>query len=300
MRKAIVATIAVVLASSGAAAQSLDQVRWSGPYVGGSIGYAFGLGSLGLGASPDQCLIDGELIPLLDDSLIIGTTAGSAIYSADVAAILEPSNPSIGGPGGSIANYLDFNPAATLSSTGGCMEISNVFEMGTGGYVFFYGADDGTVVEGNSMPNAPVDMRGIQGSVYAGYGVVHNDIYFGAEAEVGLGAIGGSVESGGVTLESRLDVLGSLRARIGKPMGVFMPYLTGGVAFGQGVLERSGAETSTDRQWHLGGTIGAGIEWALAENIAARGEYSFTHLGSHDSSQSFSINRFAIGLTVRH
>lgn len=105
------------------------------------------------------------------------------------------------------------------------------------------------------------------------------------------------------TNSTRLDDLFSIRARAGYAMGSFMPYVTGGVAFGYGRVtntarvqhawidsdpasapvvlpgnQDSGEMSSTrTRSFMSGFTVGAGAE-AMLGSLILRGEYLYTRL----------------------
>jgi opacity protein-like surface antigen len=92
-----------------------------------------------------------------------------------------------------------------------------------------------------------------------------------------------------------LDWLGTTRARIGYAFGNFMPYMTGGVAYGQlssngvGVnsfgyggtgfaarFNSSGAQSYSAVK--IGWALGAGTEYKVTENISMKAEYLYTQL----------------------
>lgn len=78
-----------------------------------------------------------------------------------------------------------------------------------------------------------------------------------------------------------LDWQGSLRARLGFDGGAFLPYVTAGLAFGhlnhtisiEGDPEEEGSGTL------VGWTAGAGVEFAVVENVTLNLEYRYTDLG---------------------
>jgi outer membrane immunogenic protein len=80
----------------------------------------------------------------------------------------------------------------------------------------------------------------------------------------------------GVTCETRNDWLATVRGRVGHAFDRVMPYITGGVAFGDIEATTLGlSETSTEVGW----TVGAGVEWALAGPWTAKVEYLYADLG---------------------
>jgi outer membrane immunogenic protein len=73
------------------------------------------------------------------------------------------------------------------------------------------------------------------------------------------------------------DYLGTVRGRVGYAWDRFLPYVTGGVAFGNIDADRTGfAGASSD---HAGWTIGGGVEGVIAGNWTAKVEYLYVDLG---------------------
>ncbi|EFG9153021.1 porin family protein, partial [Escherichia coli] len=76
---------------------------------------------------------------------------------------------------------------------------------------------------------------------------------------------------------------GAARLRAGYAFDRFLPYVAGGVAFADmdhtlvGPLE---AYRFSDT--YTGWTIGAGLEYALTDNVILRSEYRYTDFGSAD------------------
>lgn len=92
--------------------------------------------------------------------------------------------------------------------------------------------------------------------------------------------------SGATTVSSSttIDYTGSLRGRVGYAWDRTMLYATGGLAWMHNKLSvnaTSGSFTAgiSDSQMHVGGTIGAGLEYALAPNWSAKAEYLYTAYG---------------------
>ncbi len=72
--------------------------------------------------------------------------------------------------------------------------------------------------------------------------------------------------------------LSTVRGRIGYAADRFMPYVTGGAAFGSIVASTPGfAQTGVN---NTGWTLGGGLEAALAGNWTAKVEYLYVDLGS--------------------
>ena len=72
--------------------------------------------------------------------------------------------------------------------------------------------------------------------------------------------------------------LGTARGRLGYAFDRFMPYITGGAAFGDVQATQPGFAGATNTQ--VGWTVGAGLEFAIASNWTAKVEYLHYDLGS--------------------
>ena len=92
--------------------------------------------------------------------------------------------------------------------------------------------------------------------------------------------------------ETRITALGTVRARAGYAVDRFLPYVTGGFAWANA---KSGLGVGTnvpdfpvfgfsDSHVFTGWTVGAGVEYAVTNNITAKVEYLYADLGSKDFS----------------
>lgn len=104
---------------------------------------------------------------------------------------------------------------------------------------------------------------------------------FGHEGDIDWSDIRGSTSSGvcaGTSCETRNNWLGTGRARIGYAFDRFLPYVTGGVAFGDVKASVAGFGSTTDT--NAGWTLGGGIEAAIAGPWTAKVEYLYVDLGN--------------------
>jgi outer membrane immunogenic protein len=102
----------------------------------------------------------------------------------------------------------------------------------------------------------------------------------GLETDIDYSDIRGSTACGAFTCETRNKWLGTTRARIGYAFDRFLPYLTGGVAYGKVRASNSGFGTDSDTR--VGYALGGGVEFALAGPWTAKVEYLYTDLGNFD------------------
>jgi outer membrane immunogenic protein len=82
----------------------------------------------------------------------------------------------------------------------------------------------------------------------------------------------------GATRASDLNWDGSVRGRLGFDGGAFLPYVTAGLAFANNTVDlgAGGADTQT----HIGWTAGAGIEFAVADNVSLDLQYRYSDYGT--------------------
>jgi len=82
--------------------------------------------------------------------------------------------------------------------------------------------------------------------------------------------------------------LSTVRGRLGYAADRFMPFITGGAAFGDVQTSVPGfAGATSDR---AGWTLGAGLEFALAQNWTAKAEYLYVDLGKFNCGLSCSAS----------
>jgi outer membrane immunogenic protein len=86
------------------------------------------------------------------------------------------------------------------------------------------------------------------------------------------------------TFTSSLDWLGTVRGRIGYAFDRLLPYVTGGVAFGDVngaylVTTPAGTVAGAGSDTKVGWTVGAGFEYGFTPNLSAKTEYLYVDLG---------------------
>jgi outer membrane immunogenic protein len=131
---------------------------------------------------------------------------------------------------------------------------------------------------------APTGDFSTSGGVFggtAGYNMQVGQAVFGIE-----GDIDGSNIRGTTTVncfngcQTRNTWLSTVRGRLGYAADRWMPYITGGVAFGDIKASVPGAPGASDSK--AGWTAGGGVEFAIAGNWSAKAEYLYVNLGSFD------------------
>jgi len=136
-----------------------------------------------------------------------------------------------------------------------------------------------------------LDVDGFMGGIFGGYnwqlidnwlvGVEGEWNYVNAD-DTGVVLDGLGQDTGWKTYVEQ-DWDASLRLRVGRVMGDYLPYVTGGVAWGHFEVKTydgnnpgdSGSMSMTLTGW----TLGAGVEMRLSENLHARLQYRYTDYG---------------------
>jgi outer membrane immunogenic protein len=88
---------------------------------------------------------------------------------------------------------------------------------------------------------------------------------------------------------------GSIRGRLGFDGGAFMPYVTAGLAFANNSIDDGAVE---DSQTHIGWTAGAGVEFAVADNVSLDLQYRYSDYGTKtyelSTDNDFSLTSHAV------
>lgn len=178
---------------------------------------------------------------------------------------------------------------------------------GYGGDEFKYPVD-GNLTAGSTTETfdaeASLTSGGFVGGVQLGYNqFFSNNWLIGLETDIDLsgikgdlsanGALSGTVSgTAGISAGSKIDYLGTVRARIGYVTDQnLLVYVTGGLVYGDvkshydiavssgssTLFSASGSKSSTDTGW----TLGAGGEIPIDDQITLRGEYLYADLGDH-------------------
>ncbi len=96
------------------------------------------------------------------------------------------------------------------------------------------------------------------------------------------------VPASSIAYEDKLEWFGTVRGRIGYATGYegrWLPYITGGLAYGQGNINGGGnlgatAVAFNTTTTYVGWTIGAGLEWAFGGDWSAKIEYLYIDFGN--------------------
>lgn len=176
-----------------------------------------------------------------------------------------------------------------------------------------YGFGSSTVdVTGDALTTAFYDILGIPRSLSTspkgwlagltlGYNFQSGNFVYGVETDLAFASIGGhgqgsSSDPAGplgivnVQTDTKIDTLGTLRARVGYAFGsTFLFYGTGGLAYGHdkvayGIQDGIGGPLfrTEASKWNFGWTAGLGVEWAMMSRWTIKAEYLYYDIGKND------------------
>jgi outer membrane immunogenic protein len=189
---------------------------------------------------------------------LLAGVAGVSVMSSAFAADLIISEPA---------------PAVGVVSTTGNWD--GLFLGAFAGYG--WGTLDDSANSGLDLTNDELDLTGWQVGVSAGANfTVSEAIVAGIVGDIAWSDISGSEGDSSYNV----DWTGSIRGRLGFDGGAFLPYVTAGVAFANATA--TDFNDVEDTQTHIGWTVGAGVEFAVADNVSLDLQYRYTDYGSKD------------------
>jgi outer membrane immunogenic protein len=183
-------------------------------------------------------------------------------------------------PNSMMANFYNGSsvPALYRQAQNFVLALGSDRRAGAGGFIGY------NMAFGDAVVGVEADLSWVKMSSRASQTFIVSDIN---GPGVGYSSLTGSSTS-------RLDGYATFRARAGWAYGSIMPYLTGGLAVGKGshsstlTLAYSATADGTLTQttgkslsFVVGGTIGAGVDALIANNILLRAEYQFTKFASN-------------------
>jgi outer membrane immunogenic protein len=173
-----------------------------------------------------------------------------------------------------------------------------------GGYV----AQD--VLDIEAISAISLSQSEFSGGIQAGFNWVGSGMVFGVEGDFNMANSSESASVTGnwtifygganahtTTVETNLEWLATLRARLGMSAGGNLLYVTGGAAFAEADFTQGFSETTfpvpfssvTATETLTGWTAGAGVEIPLGTNLSLKAEYLYVDLGSIDTVGSVGV-----------
>ena len=172
------------------------------------------------------------------------------------------------------------------------VEVAPVFSW-TGGYIglqggYAWGKSQYDILQNDSYSNP--DPDGWFGGAYAGYNYqFSNNVVLGIEGDFAFGDVsGGDIGrfTDGVdpdmTVDADMNWSGAVRGRFGYAIDRFLPYVSAGIAFADydHSLDHILGGRVDFSDTYTGWTVGAGVDYALTDNVLLRAEYRYSDFGS--------------------
>ncbi len=169
----------------------------------------------------------------------------------------------------------------------------------------FYAGINGGYGWGNSRFTVDGSNTSPEGALLGGtigYNYQWGQTVFGVESDFDWNNMKGSTACALGTCETKNDWLGTTRLRLGYAADRFMPYVTGGAAYGNVKANVPGIGSDSDTK--LGWTVGGGAEYAFTPNWTVKAEYLYVDLGKLDcaacgSNVKFNENIVRAGLNYK-
>jgi len=155
-----------------------------------------------------------------------------------------------------------------------------------GGHAGYGGGDFGPGT--NPLPQQgvffPHSITGLIGGYQAGYNLqLPGKWVLGVEADISFTSPLDRPKLEPAPLNTTFDYFGTTRARIGYAFGPWLPYVTGGAAWGRtrvDLNDAAGDVIGQKSRFHFGWVAGAGVEMAMGGNWSAKAEYNYIDLGA--------------------
>jgi outer membrane immunogenic protein len=135
---------------------------------------------------------------------------------------------------------------------------------------------------------SPKPKGGLAGATI-GYNYQTGSWVWGLDGDFDWADLSGNATCAGVfTCQTKTGWLATFRGRIGYAFDRWMPYFTGGGAYGNVKASVVGVDSASKSQ--LGWTFGGGLEYAFLGNWSAKIEYLYVDLGSFDAGPAPFVN----------
>lgn len=130
----------------------------------------------------------------------------------------------------------------------------------------------------------PHSITGLIGGAQAGYNLqFQNKWVAGVEADLSFTSPLDRPRLVPAPFNTTFDYFGTVRGRVGYAVGTWLPYVTGGAAWGRTRVDLNDADgniVGNKRRMHLGWVAGTGLEVALGGNWSGKVEYNYIDLGT--------------------
>lgn len=188
-------------------------------------------------------------------------------------------------------------PAAPVAAVAPATNWDGLYIGASVGYGWGNGTDNYSFTSGASTGASTANLSGALIGGQIGYNFhLSDNIVAGIEGNVDwLNETGSATPHNSV----KIDWEGSIRGRLGVDMGQILPYVEAGVAFANSTASSTSGFSVSNV--HTRWTVGAGVEFMLAQQLSANVEYRYSDYGTRNytTSPTFSNNIHLTDSTIR-
>ena len=138
-----------------------------------------------------------------------------------------------------------------------------------------------------TLRSALFDYNGFVGGATLGHNWQAGVVVLGFETDISYTEIKGAIADGAgwgcgfptTSCHNEVHWFGTARGRLGYAFDRFLPYITGGLAYGRVYGDYTSCAVQCIESTRTGWTAGAGLEWAFTSNWSAKIEYLHVDLG---------------------
>jgi outer membrane immunogenic protein len=157
----------------------------------------------------------------------------------------------------------------------------------------FYAGINGGYAWGSSNWDFPVGVspkpKGWLAGGTLGYNYQTGSWVWGLEGDFDWADVKDDVACGAFTCRTKQHWLATARGRVGYAFDRWLPYFTGGGAFGRIQAKSTNPAAPGDSNNQVGWTVGGGIEYAFVGNWSAKIEYLYVDLGKFNCGISCAV-----------
>src|SRR5882757_1650089 len=140
------------------------------------------------------------------------------------------------------------------------------------------------------VPAVSVKPKGWMAGGTVGFNYQIGSFVWGFEGDFDWADMSDDTACGAFTCRTKLHWLSTARGRLGYAFDRWLPYLTGGGAFGRVQAKSTNLAAPGDSDVLMGWTVGGGLEYAFLSNWSAKIEYLYVDLGSFNAAPAPLVN----------
>ena len=148
-------------------------------------------------------------------------------------------------------------------------------------------------------PVVSVKPKGWMAGGTAGFNYQAGAFVWGLEGDFDWADVSGSTACGAFSCQTQNTWLATARGRLGYAFDRFLPYITGGGAFGRMRASSTDPAATGASDTLIGWTVGGGLEYAFLGNWSVKIEYLYVDLGTFDCSTACSPGVVASNVTFK-